>query len=463
MFKKSLLALALSATAFGAAASKIQVGTLIADGVTHTSLVNGGKDIPAVASTEGLALAKNLVKFHSGGATVAGENVALKITLGTDYPASSVFVIEVAGADFDTSAAGVAAPTMIDVVAANEDLTLLDASDAKKLVFNVGGTATKDDAYILNAALKNVTGDVTFTVYANAPVIQGFDKSSFKAITTAAQHKVKTVVTTKAKIDVAEDRKAFTTNNTGVEDFSVLLERESVNIHSVEGYNDTVTKNAHLVTLNGDFSYLDTDADQKLDDEKVTVAGTGSSVLTLAKDGVITLATANNTSLAATGLDFTVNTGNTTVLKPTDFSATVASKYQLASDNSLKATYTTDVAFGSWSLNGSVVEVPYLPFGDNTAVVLRLTNTSAKTGDLTVRYLLEDSVNEWKSVGVVGSIGPGVTNISDIVMDAIKADADVTKGKVAIELTTNVPSDNVDITAIFKVISDADRGVVATK
>ena len=43
------------------------------------------------------------------------------------------------------------------------------------------------------------------------------------------------------------------------------------------------------------------------------------------------------------------------------------------------------------------------------------------------------------------------------------ADADVNKGKVAIELTTNVPSDNVDITAIIKVISEQDRGVVAAK
>lgn len=468
MFKKSLLALALSATAFGATASVISVGDTSDGSLNFSAFKSGTTNIPAVVSSEGLALAKNTIKFATGAANVDGQNVALNIAIGTDYPASSVLVVEVSGADFDTSASGVASPTMVKGDAGHVDLTLLDASNANKLVFNVGGTATSGDDYLLNAALKNVTGDVTFTVYANAPVIQGFDKSQFKALTLKAQHSVSTTNTTTAKIDVGNDRKSFTTDATVAatdknEDFDVTLARGTADVHSVEGYDDATTKAAQVLTLNGDFSALDTDTDLSLADETVILNGVGGT-LALAKDGTITVSEQNNSTLDKIGVDAVVKATNANVLETTTFTGKVVSKYQLASDTSLKSSYSADVAFGSWTLNGSVVEVPYMPFGDNTAVIMRLTNSSSKTGDISVRYMAEGSVTAWKSVGKVGEIGPGVTDISSLVMDAIKADlgAEVTSGKVAIELTTNVPGGNVDVTALFKVISEQDRGVMKT-
>jgi hypothetical protein len=459
MFKKSLLALALTATAFGAAASKIEVGTIVTG--TFTALTAGTPAAPtaAIVSSEGLTLASNRVAFDGANNTNPGESVALKFELGSEYPASSVFVVEVTGAEFNTSGTGAVTPSLAAIGGAPA-MNALDVTGATKLIFNVPTGQNTGDQHYLTAALKNVTGDVTFTIYGNAPVIQGFDRKELKVLAPKAQHKISAVNTTSEKIDVAKDRLQF--SNASSTDFSVTVARETVNVHTVEGYDDTAGKAGIKLTLANDFSSYDTDNDQKLDDEKVKFEKIGGT-LALDKSGVITVTQQNNGTLAAQGVTVTVDSKNATVLAPAAFTGNVVSKYRLKSDTAKTASYSSDVAFGSWTLNGSVVQVPYLPFGDNTVAMLRLTNTSTKTGDLSVRYLLEGSVNEWKSLGVVGSIGPGVTNISNLVMDAIKADADVTKGKVAIELTTNVPTDNVDVTAIFKVISDADRGVVATK
>jgi hypothetical protein len=118
---------------------------------------------------------------------------------------------------------------------------------------------------------------------------------------------------------------------------------------------------------------------------------------------------------------------------------------------------------GSWTLNGSVVTVPYMPFGPNTKVIMRHTNTGVQEGAVTVRYMLEDDSTNWVSVGEVATSSRGVMDIRDAVIDAIMADAGVEKGKVAIEITTNVPEADVTVYAGYTVKDSADdRGFVGT-
>lgn len=124
---------------------------------------------------------------------------------------------------------------------------------------------------------------------------------------------------------------------------------------------------------------------------------------------------------------------------------------------------------GEWVLNGSVLTVPYMPFGDNTQVILRHTNTGDQDGQISIRYMIEElptraADTAWVSIPAplaTPSVG-GVLDIKNEVMNAIMAHAGVTKGKVAIEITTEAPESDITVYAAYKVLSEEDRGFVGT-
>ncbi|MEW6989438.1 hypothetical protein AADZ91_02005 [Colwelliaceae bacterium 6441] len=129
-----------------------------------------------------------------------------------------------------------------------------------------------------------------------------------------------------------------------------------------------------------------------------------------------------------------------------------------------------DLDAGEWVLNGSVLTVPYMPFGDNTQIILRHTNTGDQDGNITIRYMLEAKGARaadpaWVSIPTplpTPSTG-GVLNIADEVLAAIKAHSGVTtSGKVAIEITTEAPEGDITVYAAYKVHSETDRGFVGT-
>jgi hypothetical protein len=109
-----------------------------------------------------------------------------------------------------------------------------------------------------------------------------------------------------------------------------------------------------------------------------------------------------------------------------------------------------------------------MAFGPNTKPIIRHTSTGNQVGDITVKYLLEDTVtdnaNEWISVGTAYTdVSRGVLNITEEVMKLIQDDIGAEKGKVAIEITTNVPAADVTVFAGYNVKNSADdRAVVGT-
>jgi hypothetical protein len=64
----------------------------------------------------------------------------------------------------------------------------------------------------------------------------------------------------------------------------------------------------------------------------------------------------------------------------------------------------------------------------------------------------------WVQVVSYGVAAPGMVNLLAPVMDAVMDDAGVTKGKVTLEITTNVPGTDVTVFAAAKITtSDTDR------
>jgi hypothetical protein len=158
-------------------------------------------------------------------------------------------------------------------------------------------------------------------------------------------------------------------------------------------------------------------------------------------------------------------TDGTTSLNVTDFEAGLVVKD--ADDNEAEV-LAADTKIGEWTLNGSVVTIPYMAFGPNTKPIIRHTSTGNQVGDITVKYLLEDTVtdnaNAWISVGTAYTdVSRGVLNITEEVMKLIQDDIGAEKGKVAIEITTNVPAKDVTVFAGYNVKNSADdRAVVGT-
>lgn len=118
---------------------------------------------------------------------------------------------------------------------------------------------------------------------------------------------------------------------------------------------------------------------------------------------------------------------------------------------------------GEWELNGSVIYLPYVPFGPNTQPIIRHTNKGTRTGDLTVRYMVEGEHTEWQALPAAGvaDAEPGVRNMLGLVDDALRAegyDSEVAGFKVALEFVTNVPARDVFVYGGAKITTEnSDR------
>ncbi len=118
---------------------------------------------------------------------------------------------------------------------------------------------------------------------------------------------------------------------------------------------------------------------------------------------------------------------------------------------------------GAWELNGSVIYLPYVPFGPNTQPIIRHTNKGTRTGDLTIRYMVEGEHTEWQTLDAAGveDSTPGVRNMLGLVTDALAGegyDSSTSSFKVALEFVTNVPARDVFVFGGAKITTEnSDR------
>lgn len=451
MFKKTLLASALSVAALNASAAVVAI-------------------TPNAVSQEGAA----------GQTNIAVPNAA--VTLGAEYTVNDTVTFTVSGAEFDTATSvpvltaalgGGDAATLglLSVTANTVSFRITAQTDgAANGVIYTGGTFTLSGMQLVTSTVLDTTGAVNVSYSAATNTGAALDNTGTlvdDAVNVIAQFSSSVTKAANGIIDVNNDRQQFTAVDEGANNDTIVV----TPVEAVAATHDADYTGATHV-LKGDFSWMETDGDAGIDAAELAAAfaATGAAdtyASVINADGneitvTVTDAAAANTVEAMT-LTFTnagVGTGNAVL--PTQ-SYTVDSTIAYNTAVPAAATKVTQVAeaAGSWTLNGKVAEIPYMPFGDNTQVIMRATNTGTQTGDVTVRYMLEGVDSTWNEVsGTVTSLAPGVTNIADLVMNAIKADAGVTKGKVAIEITANVPTGDASFYAAYKVVSETDRGFV---
>lgn len=451
-------------------------------------------------------------KYSQEGAEALGLTISAKQIAGVGgLQKEDTIIFTVEGGTVNESASlgatltGTGGPgdfTLLGVVG-NQILFTVNAVQPARQIVDIDGVVVTPTAGTDAISISSVVQNTANVQY---------DKSDLAEITKIAkQYSATTDVAADGIIDVATERFDFAANSQdssdtvlGLNDKGEAITNDTLVIMNTENTTQgNLTPATGEIVITGNFSWmmdLDANDDGELsateleagfdfNPHKTKVAAPAPNAGELAGDGDDTL-TAGKTALNETmteltlqvtsgadndidkyhAITFTVpgTAGEAAVsLQPTDFLATVNFVNDKATDGTtsdVDLNVTTDLDVGEWTLNGSVVEVPYIPFGPKTQPIIRHTNTGAQTGDISVRYMVEEGsglaqTNEWKSLGIlVEDAKPGVRNLLTVITDALEAELGQEKFKVALEITTNVPAEDVTVYAAAKVdTTDTDR------
>lgn len=478
MFKKTLVA-----TAVLAVAGVAQAGTVASteDSVTSQYLASTG--------------------VTSGGATNEHRANDVTVTLGAEYTSNDTFTLTFsAKLNSDLPSTLTAAP--VDQAANANISDLLGVTFSKLSGGNAGDTtATYRLTGTSTTGLTNangvgfttpVTTGQTLTIpaanldFLKADLAAGV-KVSFSAATnngavmdtgggdnrTASLVKVIKQFTTTAPsfarvVDVEAQRLSFVDldkNNANAGDFKVT---GTFNIASETTAGNVFARplagaEAVTHTLLGDFSWI-VDTDEDADDIQpeagvIATANCANADLTVEATQITLVCDAISTTTSIT-IDPEANKANLEedeypVLPKQTFTAT--SEVTFTGPSADEKVFDA-VSAGSWTLNGSSINIPYMPYGTGITQVINLNNSGKQTGDITV----EGFDRTGKKFGPV-KVGTAVAGKQVALADAIATVVTGAVGaseRVSLTLVTNVPDSDVTVYSAYNTGGNGARLVV---
>jgi len=447
MFKKTLLALALTGLA----------GTATAATVVDTNTATFSAE--GIAQVTSLDLDAAVTSIDTNGAT-AGTPGSVVVTLGsTAYQVNDEMVFTFPN---DKFAVGTDATLLIKDNAGTEVTTVVGTTAAysggNKVTFKLtagAGATTPIDAnstvtlggIVLDSANLKAGGVVTVAYNGVSNITSGqFDKGAAVQIAEAKTQLASTIEAGDrlggTKVDVSKERKVFVG---GGKTDSVKITAENNT-----SYSSAASVSKAVYTLMGDFSFLDTDADGKADYDLTSTAGTVVLADDMQSAKVEAASFATNT--------FSVEaTDGTTVIPVQDFSATTALTYTIKDAAGLDTSVTKSYSMyaGSWALNGYTdTEVSFVPFGSDFAHAITVTNKGTVEGDITVE-LTANGMTESKTLGVVAK-GKAVTNIGKEVT-AFAQELGLTNTNGALKIIVDAPEGSIKTDVVYYSKKDADR------
>jgi len=450
MFKKSLLAAALSAVAFNAAAATTAP--------TSGNLGIYGKE------------------YLQNETTIDVPSVT--VTLGAQYSQGDIIKLTISGATVSTTASSAAAAFAAGGSGATMTLGLLDLS-GNTATFRVtaasGDHSSGGGATVAFTGLKitGASGQSASTVSA----VYSAETSTGIAIDSASTNTgkvMKFVDQYVAKFNASTDkfdevistgdlRKKFT-STPGLADNIAARVSEYATVAGEAWVEQGGAPSSVKIKVNGDWSFLDTNNDGKIDGSDAISApftsGVGTVAVATDLQSFTTTATAPAVNTDYTTTATVATAAGATTIKDQAFTADVT--HVIAAKTGGNVSETATLAAGEWKLDGKKFTVPYLPYGDNTAVIFRITNLGSISGNVSARYLNEKT-STWVDLGVIGTSNAGqVQDFRDALVNAIKASSGDSAGKVAVEVTVNAPTANIKGYAAYKVVSETDRGFVGT-
>ena len=114
-------------------------------------------------------------------------------------------------------------------------------------------------------------------------------------------------------------------------------------------------------------------------------------------------------------------------------------------------------AAGRWTINGALVFVPYMPYGDSITQIVYIANRGGQDGTISVRAF--DEAGERYDFGV-GVVQAGtVRKLAQELLDGLTLGGFTAPGKVAFEITVTAPDKDIDVYSAYNV-GGSDRGTV---
>ena len=398
-------------------------------------------------------------KISAGGTGLGALDTVKAQTISSQAALSTVSLGDITFTLTDVASVVQNYATLAKVVVTIEGATLSASSDAKLVASNPGVTVGKVaypnattiefpittaaadalDTMTLQDVVLSVDGStnvgMTFTAISSVAGVT-IDSASGTVAAYVDEYSAKVTSAFNNQIDVASARKLFTDGTST--DAAVVTVTDLATDHGDTsaslGAGDVV------VTLSGDFSFLDLNGDGA-----VTAADVGSSISgTLAKD----LQSTTIKAAAAGPQTFTVTTGGKVTLPAQAYMAEASVTYT-NSLNKAGTDATSGLKAGSWSLNGDSSDIAFMPFGGQYANSITVTNMSALAGEITVT-LTDGGKSVSAEVGVAAA--KSVTQIGKEVA-ALAAANGMTQANVNVVVNAT----NTTVVGVYYSKADGDR------
>lgn len=185
---------------------------------------------------------------------------------------------------------------------------------------------------------------------------------------------------------------------------------------------------------------------------------TGGTAVFVEDDAKLTVTYAGLTTTDT--ITFTAPTGaDALVLETQDFTTDYVYSYTSAAAVAGSKTVGENVNAGEWTLNGSTVNIPYMPYGVSASQIMYITNDGTQSGDIMVTAF--DETGKMYDLGVVGTAAAGtVTKAAPLINNALRSNG-FSAGKLSITITVNAPDSDITVYAAYNV-GGSDRGFVNT-
>jgi len=471
MFKKSLLALALTGVVGSASAATLVIQNDKAADNTFADVTAAVKAGTAnIISQEGLTKAKSFA-FAPKAGTGAVE-VAPLYTLTGPASLGDFLVAEVSGAAFDTT---LTTPTITLTGTLVASFTTYSA-DKTQAFFTVTTAGVATDTVTFDTLKFAATGfgaAPTLSVYFrdDSNVLPDYQKVSSVRFANVKNEfgSQKVNVKLDGVIDVNNERKIYTdaakitaaTSGAAADvDDTVTTDRLVLNMTPVATDIATVSADSDSLTVKvyGDFNRLDLNGDKDVADaNEGSVAINAANCAATAYAADLMSVTFTSCDLPGTDLIVTetipAKVNQVSTLASTDYGVDVKFTHSTGTAVQVVTATSADGSAGSNTINGSTTNVDFLPYGENFAQSVTISNTSSTAADITVD-VIQGGVTKTLTV-VAKAAAKSVTNISAELKTFMAAEG--ITGDVALSIFVNAPTGVIGVKALYFAKSDADR------
>jgi hypothetical protein len=425
-----------------------------------------------------------------------GAAASFSLSLGTAYAVNDTIVLSISGAQFRTSASlpgqivcaknGSASTVVLSWLSKTASSATLRVTEGTGLDGMAGascGMPVASFSFTRRSATTVGLSSISLgmTSYVGGNTSQPFDTTASLTVGAVANQFGATVAAANVfsgTVDVNNDRKTWTqaNNRTLIVSFS-----STANTNAAAGANVSTSYSVSGAAGATMFSFLDDDGNGCTASD--LTAGPGSASVsggTLSVSADCATLTVTETALVGS---LTIDAGRTiTLAKATastglqiqDGSFTVSPVFTVSISTTTTQSVTAFAA-GSFNLNGTVITVPYMPYGlsgtQEISQVYSVANTGATSG--TVTAVARNQSGSLCSLGSVGvASARSVTNLSAAINQGIAAcyagsstaaaSAFPTGTRVFVTLTSNTPAADTVVNSTYNVGGSSRVNVINT-